>query len=178
VKLIGLTGLRRSGKDTAAQVLVEDGFENIKFAGALKEMLRTYLAYVGVDGGRVESYIEGPEKEFATSLFEGKTTRYAMQTLGTEWGRELIGTNIWVNAAIARAKQFDKVVVSDVRFPNEAVAIKAAGGTIIRISRPGQVADSHPSESLIQSIQHDLLIANIGTIQDLHTSVRQYANLI
>lgn len=170
--LIGLIGLRRAGKDTAAQALVNQGFENVKFADALKGMLRTYLAYRGVSPCLVEEMIEGKMKEEAVAAFGGKSTRFAMQTLGTEWGRDTIASDLWVDTAMARARQFDRVVVSDVRFPNEVEAIKQAGGKIIRIWRPGLTVDSHPSESLIESLFWHVTVANDGTIEDLHNRIQ------
>jgi hypothetical protein len=175
--LIAFIGLRRSGKDTAAQALANSGYELVKFADALKGMLRCYLAYVGVNPDTIERMIEGDLKEEPTQIFAGRSCRWAMQTLGTEWGRDLIGSDLWVNATMARASQFGLVVISDCRFPNEAAAVKAQGGTIIRIHREGLTADSHPSEQLIESIPDDFTINNDGTVADLQQSVLNLVEL-
>jgi hypothetical protein len=168
VKLIGLVGLRRSGKDTAAAALVQKlGYVNVKFADPLKNMLRSFLNECGYDAVMIERMIEGDLKEEPAFAFGWKSTRHAMKTLGTEWGRDLIHQDVWVRAAIESAKQYRKVVISDVRFPNEAAAIKAAGGHIIKIVRNGLTVDSHPSESLIETLPFDVAISNGGTIQDL-----------
>jgi rhodanese-related sulfurtransferase len=172
MKLVGLVGLRRSGKDTAADALVDLGYENVKFAGALKAMLKTYLRYVGVPESIIYDVIEGFQKETPVKWFEGNTTRFAMQTLGTEWGRDLIGESIWIHAAIDRARQFEKVVISDVRFPNEVDAVRNAGGKIVKIYRPGLVVDSHLSESLIAELDYDFEIANDSTIEVFQEKVR------
>ncbi len=94
-----------------------------------------------------------------------------MQSLGTNWGRDMLGPNIWVEAAIDRANQFEKVVFSDVRFPNEVTAIKQAGGTIIRIVRPEQTVDLHPSEALIAGLPFDIQIDNNDTIDTFMANV-------
>lgn len=175
-KLIAFVGLRRSGKDTAALALMNEGWQLIKFADALKEMLRTYFRFVGLRESEIEARIEGELKEQSTPMLCGQSTRWAMQTLGTEWGRKLIGNNLWVQAAMARAMQYPRVVISDCRFPNEAQAIQAQGGKIIRIVRDGLVIDAHPSEQLIESLPTDFTIFNDGTIDDLQQKVLELTN--
>jgi hypothetical protein len=172
-RLIALVGLRRSGKDSAAAALVQQNWQLVKFADGLKTMLRAYFQYIGVPPADIERLIEGDLKEEPTHMLCGKSTRWAMQTLGTEWGRDLIGGDLWVNATLARASQFSRVVISDCRFPNEAKAVQAQGGLVIRIARNGLTADSHPSEQLIGSIPADFMIVNDGTLDDLHRKVLQ-----
>lgn len=89
--------------------------------------------------------------------------RVVLQLLGTEWGREAISENIWIDDLLRTAKtllredgstrcvRYDPlfgvigthgsptilgVVVSDVRFQNEFAAIRKEGGSIIRVVRP------------------------------------------
>tara|TARA_R110002020_G_scaffold108214_2_gene250846 strand:+ start:511 stop:888 length:378 start_codon:yes stop_codon:yes gene_type:complete len=74
---------------------------------------------------------------------EGITARVMLQTLGTEWGRASVDPDIWVKAAMREAEYFlgwpdfhnFKVIFDDVRFANEAVAIRQAGGKVYRVSR-------------------------------------------
>lgn len=144
--IIALTGYAGSGKSTAAKHLVDrHGFTLVKFAGPLKSMLRCL--------GLGDREIEGDLKEQPHPVLCGQTPRRAMQTLGTEWGRNLIGSDLWVRVAMESAlavlDQGGRVVIDDCRFENEAAAIKAAGGTIIRINRPGTgLAHAHASEIL------------------------------
>lgn len=170
-KLIAFVGLRRSGKDTAAQVLVDRGWKLLKFADALKTMLRAYFKFTGLSDAHINRAIEGDLKEEPLFILQGKTPRWAMQSLGTEWGRDLIGSDLWVDATMAAARLYPQVVVSDCRFPNEAAAIRAAGGDIVRIVRDGLVIDSHPSESILADIPEDYTILNTGTIDDLKQKV-------
>jgi hypothetical protein len=79
-------------------------------------------------------------------------------------------------AALARAIRFPKVVISDCRFPNEAQAIKAQGGMIVRILRAGLTVDSHPSEQLVESIPADFTIENNSTVDDLQQKVLRLIN--
>lgn len=174
--LVAFIGLRRSGKDSAAQALVQQGWQLVKFADPLKDMLRTYFRYVGVTTDHIEQMIEGGLKEEPNAQLCGKSTRWAMQSLGTEWGRKLIGDDLWVQAAMARAFQFPNVVISDCRFPNEAEAVRSQGGKLIRIERAGLVADTHPSEQLIATIPADFTIFNDSTLDDLRNKVLQLVN--
>lgn len=164
-RLIGLIGRKGSGKDTAAEALEALGFQNVKFAGALKEMLGVFLAYQGADADTIRRMIDGDLKEVETPLFGGKTPRHAMQTLGTEWGRKLIHPDIWLRASMAKAILGDSVI-TDVRFPNEAEAVTKAGGAVVRIIAEGRtvfeggVGEDHPSEVLMDELPADAEIIN------------------
>ncbi|GJD31478.1 hypothetical protein PMNALOAF_2737 [Methylobacterium adhaesivum] len=159
--VVGITGLAGSGKSTAAERLISrHGFERGKFANALKEMLRTLLRYRGADEATIERMIEGDLKEVPSPLLNGRSPRHAMKTLGTEWGRDEINEDLWVDtetASVLRRKP-EKIVFDDVRFPNEVAAIRRLGGQIWRVSRSiedyarakkgAAAAASHPSEAL------------------------------
>jgi len=179
-RIIGIAGRKFAGKDTAAGFLVKLGYENVKMAGALKGMLRFYLDYVGVKPKEVERMIEGDLKEVESEFFGGKTARNAMQTLGTEWGRDLVYTDIWVDSFMRRAAQFDDVVCSDVRFPNEVDIIRNAGGRVYRIERPavegGNAFSDHPSEKLIDTLDVDDVIKNDKGLPDLRVKLMDIHN--
>lgn len=158
-QLIAFTGHKGSGKDTAAAAL--DGYENVKMAGGLKAMLAAFLAYQGVGAMSIDRILEGDLKETPCPYLGGRTPRHAMQTLGTEWGRDLISPGLWVEATERRVHLFDKVVISDVRFPNEAAMVKRLGGILYRIVRPnGAGLDQHQSETEIDLLQVDAEIIN------------------
>lgn len=179
MKIIGFVGKRRSGKDTAARVLISQGFAPVKFAGALKEMLKAYFLYVGVPTQEIDLLIEGDYKEIMCGRLGGQTPRWAMQTLGTEWGRNLIDKELWVNACIDRCLLLtgrSPVVVTDARFENEVAALQGIGGKIIRITRPGSATDSHESERYIDTLPADYEITNDGTIDELHAKVLTLVN--
>lgn len=142
--IIGLTGYAGSGKSTVAKHLVAaHGFTLVKFAGPLKAMLRAL--------GLGDRELEGDLKEKPHPLLGGCPPRYAMQTLGTEWGRTLIHTDLWVNAAMEMVADVldhgGRVVMDDCRMPNEAQAIIDRGGFIARVTRPGfGPVNGHSSE--------------------------------
>lgn len=143
--LVGFCGRAGAGKTTAAQILVErHGYRRVRFAGPLKAM----MAALGLSAAE----IDGPLKESPCALLAGRTPRHAMQTLGTEWGRDQIDPDLWLRAW---AREVDDglaagraVVVDDVRFPNEVGAIRARGGVIVRIGGRGGEIPAHASEAL------------------------------
>lgn len=141
--LIGLTGRARAGKSEAAKVLLEEyGFVELSFAAPIRKFVADLLQVSLVE---LELIKEIPHK-----LLDDKTPRYAMQTLGTEWGRQMIDDQLWVKSCWHKAKGNINIVISDVRFDNEALAILAEGGIIVRIERPdGQKIQSstHASEA-------------------------------
>lgn len=157
--IIGFAGRKGAGKDTAARVFVASGWDHMKMAGALKAMLHSLLAYQGLDDDLIFRMLEGDLKEVDTPFLGGHSPRHAMKTLGTEWGREHMGEDFWVQIFMNSVDGKD-VVCSDVRFPNEVEAIQERGGQVFRISRPGTVVDDHPSEALIDELDVDAEIEN------------------
>lgn len=174
MKLIGITGRKGTGKDTAAKALIDEGYARISFATPLKLMLTALFKYIDLVPLTIAEMVDGNLKEMPVPSLEGKTARWALQTLGTEWGRECIGKNLWTHIAMEKAKQYEKVVITDVRFPNEATAIREAGGKVVKIERPTLVEDDHPSEA-IDKIHPDFIIMNTGTIEYLHERIKDYA---
>lgn len=150
--IVGLTGRKRSGKDTAAQVFEASGYTSLSFATMLKAMLATMLEMQGVDEDTIVRMLHDDLKEVPTPFLNGQTPRHAMQTLGTEWGRKLIHPDIWVDATMRAAEQFDRVIIPDVRFPNEVEAVTSRGGWVYRIVRDGIDQDQHESEALIDTL--------------------------
>ena len=168
---IGFCGAAGSGKSTAAAQLTQHcGFHRVRFAGPLKAMIAAF--------GLSEAEIEGDKKETPCPLLCGRTPRQAMQWLGTQWGRDLIGETVWIEAwraACARITDTDpaaRIVADDVRFANEAAAIRARGGIVVRIDRPGAASASgsgHASEHL--DFIPDLVILNHGDVRKLRAMV-------
>lgn len=169
--IIGVMGPIGAGKSTVADCLVQThGFARVKFAGALKAMMRAL--------GLTDREIEGDLKEAPCPALGGRTPRYAMQTLGTEWGRNLIEPDLWVRTAMAEIGRLRRagrlaVVVDDCRFQNEAAAIRAAGGLIWRVVRDegAETAAPHASEREWSLVEPDLTLCNRGTRDELERAV-------
>ncbi len=137
---------------------------------------------------------ELPRKAYLVKL----TPRKLLQLLGTEAGRQIIHPNIWVNALFADYVcndcgqkecptdeedtgqmvhySFPNWIITDVRFPNEAKAIKDKGGIVIRIERPGgesHCGGQHDSETALDNYSFDYVIDNEGSIDELIEKIKQ-----
>lgn len=171
----------QSGKSTIANYLNEKGYRTIKFAGILKDMIRTMLLGAGIPFPVVERMIEGDLKEKPIRFpgFE-VTPRKLMQTLGTEWGRN-INENLWADLTISKAGQADgHVIIDDMRFPNEFDAVRNAGGTTILVVRPGvdRPPNRHPSEGQLDNHPFDRVVVNDGDIEKLHRTIASTLNTL
>lgn len=170
-KLIGLVGYAGSGKSTAAEhIQAVYRYDRIKFAGTLKRMLRSL--------GLSLQEVDGDLKEKPCDLLCGKTPRYAMQTLGTEWGRDLIHPDIWVNSTMRLVDSMEnEVVIDDVRFESEMKAIRIRGGVLWYVFRPEvHPLGAHVSEAgpviLTKKYQYKTL-DNSGDLTTLHTNIKR-----
>ncbi len=157
--VVGIAGLARSGKDTAADILMayRKDFVRYSFAGPLKEMLATGLSLT-------DAQLNGAAKNVVDPRY-GVTPRYMMQTLGTEWGREIVSPDLWLKLVKNRvAAMACPVVIPDVRFEDEASFVRD-NGVLLHIQREGTGGDSHASEAGITPILgKDIVICNNGTI--------------
>jgi hypothetical protein len=160
-----------SGKSEAARRLIaQHGFWQGKFARALKDMLRTFLRYRGASSELIDRMIEGDLKEAPSRYLNGRTPRHAMQTLGTEWGRDCIHNDIWVDTEMEAQAKEKALVFDDVRFANEAGAIRAAGGIIVKVQRPSAITRSeHLSELMPFAV--DCTLVNNESIDEWHATV-------
>lgn len=160
--LIALTGYAGSGKSTVAEYLESrHGYRRIRFADPLKDMLKAGF-------GLTDAHVNGALKGEVLPVLGGRTPREAMQTLGTEWGRDIIHPDLWILAWRARVEASDRgVVVEDLRFVNEANVVNRYGGEIWRIKRPGTRAGEHVSEREMDNIQPRALITNDGAVDEL-----------
>lgn len=140
--IIGFTGLIGSGKDTAADYLVNfHGFRRDSFANTLKDAVANIFCWD-------RTLLEGRTKqarEWREQIDTWWAERLGMPTLTPRWVLQYWGTDvlrnhfhddIWIASLENKLrKSTDDIVISDVRFPNEVEAIKRAGGKVIRIKR-------------------------------------------
>lgn len=174
--IIGLySPVPQSGKSTVAKMLGERNYARRAFAGPLKAMIRSLFLnlYSTSDIYMADDYKERQLPYFAET--DKVTPRRLMQTLGTEWGRDLISQDLWVKAAMSHnsVDPEGRYVFDDMRFPNEFEAIKARGGVCWHISRPqnAKITTIHRSEGSLVDHKFDAYIDNRGTIDDLYAVV-------
>lgn len=194
--IVGFTGTAGSGKDTAAEILVKKGWVRFGFADVLKNFCASKLSLdpnlffdVELKDKRFDTLFSltrrktlemittlgGSTKDLANiptiKVFD--TPREILQYIGTDIGRKLIGENVWVDY-FQKMNKPEKVVVTDIRFPNEVVAVQAMGGIVIKLLRKAAKHKSvklHESESMIESLEVDHEIHNTTTKEYLHNMV-------
>jgi len=165
--IIGFAGKKRSGKDTIANYLVNKyNFRRYAFGDPVKEVCRILF---GFD----DEQLYGDRKEELDGI--GITPREAFQGIGTEFGRkylhELFPTlrvergGLWMDIFRRNCGGGD-VVVSDVRFGNEADLIREMGGCVIYLDSGYGVEDGHETERV--DLSYDYVLENRGTLEDFY----------
>lgn len=129
-KIIALLGPAGSGKSTVAQHLVDaHGARRYSFAAPLKEIARRALDFTPeqVNGTQAEKEAVDPRYGFSA--------RWFLQRLGTEGVRAVLGDDFWIRVALESIAREDvaMAVIEDCRFANEAQAVIAAGGVVLKL---------------------------------------------
>jgi hypothetical protein len=182
--------------------------------------LVSYIDADGIGAGqKLVPYNQKIEKELGydhTQILIKLTPRKLLQLLGTDCGRDIIHPQIWVNALFADykakwvptgdsvaeedvslEKEYPNWIITDVRFPNEAQAIKDRGGIVIRVNRDFvqtklkdgqtltvqrgiltgeehlQLKTPHPSETALDDYEFDIVVENDGSIEELVEKVKK-----
>jgi hypothetical protein len=157
-----------------------------KFAGKLKD-IASHLTGIDIEDFEDQDFKKtNLGREWWTTCDEGyqpMTVRDFLQRLGTDALRNNLHDNVWVNALMADYdEEYSNWIITDTRFPNEAMAIKNKGGIIIRVDRPGfEPINSHPSETGLDGWNFDYKIQNLDDIFSLKQVVQQiltHANLL
>jgi hypothetical protein len=168
MNIIAFTGSKRAGKTTAAQYFMDQGYTLVSFKSPiLEEVIKNFPDLLKFFSGLYT-------KDIATLLIEKPAgIRELLQNYGTDL-RRTEDPDYWVNAWHAKVNALGgNIVVDDVRFLNEAEAIKDFGGKIIRVTRDTGIApDGHVSETEMSQIQVDLEIENNGTVEELYNKLK------
>lgn len=166
MKLVGLIGRARVGKDTVAEHLrLKHGFDQYAFAEPMKVMLEAVFGDLFREGDR-ELPID----------WLGKSPRHLLQTLGTEWGRTHIHPEVWIMLVERKVRECKNreqdLVISDVRFHDEAALILRNGGELWHIERDNaEGVNAHVSESHQWDNYRRVIIPNNGTIEALFSQI-------
>lgn len=141
--ILALGHTSRVGKDTAARAIVEaiQGAERVAFATKLKAVAAQLFGRYGLKGE--DHYERNPEDRTVKLPRVGKTP----VELWIETGNKLreVYPDLWIDLALDQAflNPVKLLVVSDLRFPNEAKAIKDRGGWCVKVNRPhGEVINA------------------------------------
>ncbi len=139
--IIGFVGFIGSGKDTAADYLVNfHGFRRDSFANTLKDAVSAVFGWdrTLLEGRTKEAreWREQRDEWWSNRLGKDITPRHILQYWGTEVCRQGFHDDIWIASLENKMRKTgDNIVISDVRFPNEIKAIKSAGGKVVRVVR-------------------------------------------
>lgn len=165
MNLIGLAGKARTGKTTVARRLSAHGYKPMALAEPLKRCAEGML-------GLAEGVLEIDEVKPLTIPALGITHRRLLQLLGTECCRA-IDENLWIKLLDSRIRAFGgPVVVSDVRFENEAAWIRQNGGQIWHVIKPdAPKVEAHVSEAGIKPGWEDFYLENDGSLDDLYAKI-------
>ena len=184
--IIGITGKIGCGKSTASDILEEMKFKQYSLAGPLKEIAMNL-------GFKYDEVYGTQEDKLTINDFWGISGRRFMQIFGSEICRDILPNvlpemklndkSIWIRLFekyITDVK--NNIVVTDVRFANEAQSIKDLGGYIIKLERfhetdSHNITNDHQSETQ-NDIKYNFVIRNDGSIEDLKKNIRQTLNYI
>lgn len=179
ILVVGVCGAARSGKDTFASFLRAELTRSdtpcysytISMADPLRDMFRTLLA--GLDPHCVLDWT-GKDKDKDTSILLGRSPRYILQTLGTDWGREMVDKELWceiikqrIHSVREKSRRFavaNIAIIPDIRFDNESKLCDV----IYEVTRTGtKRVREHSSEAGLSPHLIDKTILNNGTVEDL-----------
>ena len=201
--IIGITGFKRTGKDTLAQILTEEatkrgkrvkkrayadklkiaaarslGFDRseqelIDIMDAFKETAEFRIRYVESSGDQVQHDLTGREY---------------LQWFGTEGARQTYGDNFWVNQVTPpnlderyrlHGADVDLLVVPDVRFLSEVQSIRGTvfAGCVVKVVRDGYDGSGHSSEAGIDDAQVDFIVENNSDLAHLRSEANRVLDI-
>ena len=186
--IIGICGRAHSGKSMLSDYLIDRyGYEKVYFAQSLKEFCAVLLGFPSVDemnkhkteekdyvlGKKGVEYISSrtdipyevvlEEVQAIHSTF--KSIRHALQFIGTDLIRKY-NPNWHVNELIQRIERSasDKIIIDDVRFPNELEVLERMGAKLVFVVRPNlENVTHHASEESLSWQNFDNIVINDTT---------------
>lgn len=175
--IIGLSGYAQTGKDTIADHLIKNyGFTRVAFADPIREALYKLNPKIRLSESSGVALAHAVDSMgWDTVKVLSSDVRELLQRMGTEVGREIFGENFWVDQAMKKALQYDKAVITDIRYPNELKAVLEASGQVWRVVKDDvQAVNRHPSETSLDDYDFEYIIFNNDTIESLYESVDDF----
>lgn len=201
--LIAFNGRKRSGKNTAAQVVanwgkardltvVNRGFADMVKVSAMRSLgvptaVNMNDAIVMADSFKESGFInfEFPDMNYANGI----TGRQYLKFFAVEGHRDVFGDDFWLDLLLPlnnwqynftevidynNARLTDIATISDLRFVNEAKRVKAFGGHVVEIHRPGLEGDNHASELSLPRELVDVTIENDSSLEAFEVAVNSW----
>jgi len=173
--LLGLVGFIGSGKGTVADILVRDhGFIKESFANAVKDAVAPIFGWNRemLEGNTLNSreWRETSDPWWSEKLGRPFSPRLALQLMGTESGRNVFHTDIWILSLLRRIDPKQNYVIADVRFPNEIDAIHENGGKVVRVRRGEEPEWYEIAEAYNLTTKWDGSIQKMQHYPDVHFS--------
>jgi hypothetical protein len=217
-KIVGINGLKQSGKGTSASLLRELADDRIVyeigFADKLKILASRLLGYEDRDPREAIARMDEAKLSWdigVRKLSPAESARFPdvwepvtqlsgrsfLQNLGNE-ARQLFGDNFWIDQVLPRplyhpdpetrtihagqalAERYpdvDVVVITDLRYENEAVRVKQLGGVVWEVVRPGVESDGHITEQPLPDVLIDHVLHNRGSLTNLRWEVEKAMEL-
>lgn len=175
--IIGISGKAGAGKDALATYLLEfmPGFERRKFADKLKQVAQILTGCADQHSAAGKSHWL-PSYQMTVGFFQ--------QKLGADCVRNHLHKDAWVIAALADYHKYHRWIFTDVRFPNEAKAIRDRNGMLVRINRSVRPQlcgrnPKHDSETALDGWRDwDFVFDNDGTLAALRRLARDIADAV
>ena len=175
VRIIGISGYARSGKDLARVSLEARGYSRVALADQIRNSLFLLNPLVSDSKRLVEAVNEYGWDKAKTAFPE---IRSLLQRQGTEVGRESWDENFWIDLAFRNVPENSRIVVPDVRYPNEAEFIRSRGGQIWRVNRTGlESKNAHQSENALDDYDFDHILLNDSTPEAIDSRVAEILTL-
>jgi len=176
MRLFGITGTKGSGKDTSVETLVRDNPDQY-IAIALADPLK---ANVRMIFDLTNAQTNDPVLKETIDRRWNRTPRELLQWFGTDCIRNQFDRDFWLKRFEATYRELERsdpnrtVLVTDIRFQNEADTIQRLGGSVVRVVRRSTVPadDSHVSETEMAGIVCDHTVVNDGSIEELNVRMR------